>query len=254
MARLAGKIALVTGGASGIGAATARRFVEEGARVIVADIAQDKAAELAQKLGAAAEALQLDVTSDSSWQAAIGRVRARHGRLDVLVNSAGINVPGDIETETVEGWQRTQAVNSGSVFLGCKHGLSLMATTTQAGSIVNLASTLGIRPQAGFIADDASKAAVWAVTRAVALHCCEKGYPIRVNSVHPGATLTPMMQRYLDAAEDPAAILQMFAMNHPMKRVGKPEELANAILFLASDEASFITGVALPVDGGYCAA
>ena len=94
---------------------------------------------------------------------------------------------------------------------------------------------------------------MWAVTRAVALHCCQKGYPIRVNSVHPGATLTPMMQGYLDAAPDRDAMLAMFAANHPMNRVGTPEELANAVLFLASDEASFITGVALPVDGGYCA-
>jgi 3(or 17)beta-hydroxysteroid dehydrogenase len=254
MARLAGKVALVTGGASGIGAASARRFVAEGAQVVIADIDADRAQALAAELGEAALAVHLDVTDPSSWQAAMQLVRERDGRLDVLINSAGISVPGDIEAETLEGWHHTQKINADSIFLGCKHGIALMKDTTRAGSIVNLSSTLGLRPQPGFIAYDASKAAVWAVTRAVALHCCQKSYPIRVNAVHPGATLTPMMQRYLDAAPDPAEMMRIFASSHPMNRAGTAEELANAILFLASDEASFITGVSLPVDGGYCAA
>lgn len=254
MGRLDGKVALITGGASGIGAASARRFAAEGAQVLVADIAQEAGQGLAAELGAAAAFVPLDVTSDASWAAAMDAVRRRHGRLDVLVNSAGISVPGEIEQTSLEQWHHTQQVNADSVFLGCRHGIALMKGSTRAGAIVNLSSTLGLRPQPGFIAYNASKASVWAVTRAVALHCCQKGYPIRVNAVHPGATLTPMMQRYLDAAPDPAEAMRMFAANHPMNRVGTPEELANAILFLASDEASFITGVSLPVDGGYCAA
>jgi 3(or 17)beta-hydroxysteroid dehydrogenase len=253
MGRLQDKIALVSGGASGIGEASVRRFVAEGARVVIADLNADKGRELARSLGAPANFVPLDATAEDSWLAAIEDVRRLHGRLDILVNSAGISVPADIETAEFAHWRHTHKVNADSVFLGCKHGLSLLKETTRAGAIVNLASTLGLRPQPGFIAYDSSKASVWAVTRAVALHCCQKGYPIRVNSVHPGATLTPMMQGYLDAAPDRDAMLAMFAANHPMNRVGTPEELANAVLFLASDEASFITGVALPVDGGYCA-
>jgi NAD(P)-dependent dehydrogenase (short-subunit alcohol dehydrogenase family) len=227
--------------------------VAEGARVVIADLNADKGRELARQLGAPANFVALDATAEDSWVAAIEDVRRVHGRLDVLVNSAGISVPADIETAEFAHWRHTHKVNADSVFLGCKYGLALLKETTRSGAIVNLASTLGLRPQPGFVAYDSSKASVWAVTRAVALHCCQKGYPIRVNSVHPGATLTPMMQGYLDAAPDRDAMLSMFAANHPMNRVGTPEELANAVLFLASDEASFITGVALPVDGGYCA-
>jgi 3(or 17)beta-hydroxysteroid dehydrogenase len=252
--RLAGRIALVTGGASGIGAACARRFVAEGAEVVVADRDLSRAREVAAALGAAASVVELDVAGDESWQAAIAAVAARHGRLDVLVNSAGISVPADIETADYAHWQQIQRVNADGVFLGCKHGLALMKETTRAGSIVNLSSTLGLRPHASFVAYDASKAAVWAITRAVALHCGAAGIPVRCNSVHPGATLTPMSQGVIAASPDPATTLAKLAAIHPMKRLGKPEEIANAILFLASDEASFITGIALPVDGGYTAA
>lgn len=254
MRRLENKIALITGGASGIGAASARRFAAEGAVVIIGDIAADSGAQLANDLGHPASFVQLDVTSAAAWQHAIDAVRQRHGRLDILVNSAGVSIPSDFEQATFAHWQHTQRINADGVFLGCKYALELMKNTTRAGAIVNLSSTLGMRPQPNLVAYSASKAAVVAMTRALALHCCEKEYPIRVNAVLPGATLTPMMEAYLDAAADRAAMLQMFAANHPMKRVGSAEELANAILFLASDEASFITGISLPVDGGFCAA
>lgn len=254
MSRVGNKIALITGGASGIGAETARLFCEEGAQVVIADIDESAAAALAAELGPAASACRLDVTDEASWQQAMTQVRDQHGRLDILVNNAGVSIPSTIEEATLEHWHQVQAINSDSVFLGCKHGLHLMKETTRAGCIVNLSSTLATRPQAPYTAYNASKASVWATTRTVALHCCEQGYPIRCNSVHPGATHTPMMQAYLDAAEDPEEMMAMFAANHPMNRVGQPRELALAILFLASDEASFITGVALPVDGGFCAA
>jgi len=263
MSRLVDKIALITGGASGIGAATARRFVSEGAKVVIADINDSLGQQVAESIGqkTLAEALDLccsyvhlDVTSEESWRHAVNSLRELHGRLDILVNSAGIGAPSTIEEATLEHWHQVHRINADSVFLGCKHGLGLMKETTRAGSIVNLSSTLGLRPQPMFTAYNSSKASVWAVTRTVALHCCEQGYPIRCNAVHPGATLTPMMETYLASAPDREAAIGMIASNHPMKRVGRPEEIANAILFLASDEASFITGVSLPVDGGYCAA
>jgi len=251
--RLAGKVAFISGGASGIGEASAKRFVEEGAQVVLGDLDTERAAAVAKSLGSAASHVTLDVTQEDSWRAAMTAVASRHGRLDVLVNSAGISISCNIENGDYALWQRHQKINSDGVFLGCKYGLGLMKDTTRAGAIVNLSSTLGLRAHADFVAYGASKAAVWSVTRSVALHCCQHGYPIRCNAVHPGATLTPMMQGVLDAAPDPAQLLEILAAGHPMKRVGQPQELANAILFLASDEASFITGVSLPVDGGYSA-
>ena len=248
--RLAGRIAFISGGASGIGEASARRFVEEGARVVIGDLNAERAAAVAAGLGAAARHVPLDVTQEESWRAAFATVASLHGRLDILVNSAGISIASNIESCDFALWQRHQKINADGVFLGCKYGLGLMKDTTRAGAIVNLSSTLGLRSHADFVAYGSSKAAVLSVTRSVALHCCQQGYPIRCNAVHPGATLTPMMQGVLDASPDPAQLLEILAAGHPMKRVGQPQELANAILFLASDEASFITGVSLPVDGG----
>ena len=251
--RLAGKVAFISGGASGIGEECARQFIAQGARVVLADIDAAHGEALARDLGEAVEFQCLDVTSEPAWQRLAGHLNERFGCLDVLVNSAGISISCNIENGDYALWQRHQKINSDGVFLGCKYGLGLMKDTTRAGAIVNLSSTLGLRAHADFVAYGASKAAVWSVTRSVALHCCQHGYPIRCNAVHPGATLTPMMQGVLDAAPDPAQLLEILAAGHPMKRVGQPQELANAILFLASDEASFITGVSLPVDGGYCA-
>jgi len=252
--RLAGKIAFISGGASGIGEASARRFVAEGACVVIGDLNTERAAAVVAELGSAARYVPLDVTQENSWREAIAAVDSLHGRLDVLVNSAGISIAGDIENCDYEMWQRHHRINADGVFLGCKYGLGFMKDTTRAGAIVNLSSTLGLRAHGDFVAYGASKAAVWSITRSVALHCCQKSYPIRCNAIHPGATMTPMMQGVLDGASDPAQMQEILAAGHPMKRIGQPEELASAILFLASDEASFITGVSLPVDGGYCAA
>jgi NAD(P)-dependent dehydrogenase (short-subunit alcohol dehydrogenase family) len=254
MPRLDGKIALITGGASGIGAATARRFIAEGAITVIADINQSSAQSLAQSLGANASAMHLDVSDTSSWQAVLSAIRQAHGRLDILVNCAAISPWGDIEAASVEQWRSVLKVNAEGSFLGCKHAVSLMKETSKAASIVMVSSTMGLRPQPPVVAYDASKSAVWGLTRAVALHCCERGYPIRVNSVHPGVTSTPMFEDVMDKMPDPTAVRDAVAASHPMKRIGQPAEIASAILFLASDEASFITGVALPVDGGYCAA
>ena len=253
MNRFDGKVAMVSGGASGIGAETCARLSREGARVVVTDIDESSGRSTAEALDGEAAFVPLDVTSEASWRAVCRQVLEKYGRLDVLVNSAGISVPGSIEDADADLWSRTHRINADSVFLGCKYGLEAIRAHSSNGAIVNLASTLGIRPGADQVSYSSSKASVMAVTRSVALHCAQNGYPVRVNAVSPGATLTPMMQCYLDAADDPEAMHEMFASVHPMGRVGRPEELASAIAFLASDEASFITGVNLPVDGGYCA-
>jgi 3(or 17)beta-hydroxysteroid dehydrogenase len=180
----------------------------------------------------------------------------RFGGLTTLVNSAGVSIPASIEDETLEGFRHTQAINLDGVFLGCKIGVEALKAG-QGGAIVNLASTLGARAGALFPAYSASKAGVRLLTRSVALHCAEKRYDIRVNAVLPGAIHTEMVEGYIAAGEAAGTaredVISGFAQSHPLKRLGRPEEVAAAILFLASDAAAFITGADLPVDGGFLA-
>lgn len=253
---LKGKVALITGAASGIGAASARRFVEEGARVVLGDVQADKARALAESLGDKAIALQLDVTSDADWAAAVEAAQARFGALTTIVNSAGVSIPANIEDETLEGFRRTLAINLEGTFLGCKHGVKALKAG-QGGAIVNVSSTLGVRAGAIFTAYSASKGGVRMLTRAVALHCAEQGYDIRVNAILPGAIHTEMVDGYIAAGIAAGgtreAVIEGFASVHPTKRLGRPNEPAEAIVFLASDASSFTTGADLPVDGGFLA-
>lgn len=254
--RLEGKIALISGAASGIGAAVARRFVQEGARVVLGDVQVEKGEALARSIGANALFQRLDVTADADWRAAVALATDRFGALTTVVNSAGISVPANIEDETLEGFRRTLGINLEGVFLGCKHGVAALKGG-RGGSIVNLASTLGVRAGAIFPAYAASKGGVRLLTRSVALHCAEQGYDIRVNAVLPGAIHTEMVDAYIAAGEAAGAtreqVIEGFAAVHPMKRLGRPGEPAEAVVFLASDESSFTTGADLPVDGGYLA-
>lgn len=254
--RLSGKVALISGGASGIGAATARRFVEEGARVVIADVQRAKGEALAQALGDTALFQPLDVTRAEQWRQAVEAAQARFGPLTTVVNSAGVSIPADIETETLEGFRRTLAVNLEGVFLGCQAAVAALKAG-RGGAIVNVASTLGVKAGGIFTAYSASKGGVRMLTRAVALHCAAQGYDIRVNALLPGAIHTEMVEGYVAAGEARGgtreAVLEGFASVHPMKRLGRPDEPANAIVFLASEESSFTTGGELPVDGGYLA-
>jgi len=254
--RLAGKIALISGAASGIGAAAARKFVREGAKVALADIQEQKGSALARELGQSAVFLHLDVTCERAWQDAIEAATQLLGPLTTLVNSAGISVPANIEQETLEGFRRTIAINLEGTFLGCKYGVGALKHAKGA-AIVNVASTLGAQSGAIFPAYASSKAGVRLLTRAVALHCAEQGYDIRVNAILPGAIHTEMVDGYIAAGiaagTTREAVIEGFAAVHPMKRLGRPHEPADAIAFLASDEASFITGADLPVDGGFLA-
>jgi len=254
--RLAGKVALISGGASGIGAATARKFVAEGGKAVLADLQEEKGRALAAELGDAAHFVPLDVTSDAQWSVAVATATQRFGSLTTVVNCAGISVPATIEQETLEGFRRTIAINLEGTFLGCKHGVAALKKKKGA-AIVNVGSTLGARAGSIFTAYSSSKGAVHMLTRAVALHCAEQGYDIRVNAMLPGAIHTEMVEGYIAAGiaagSTRGAVIDGFASVHPMKRLGRPNEPADAIAFLASDEASFITGALLPVDGGYLA-
>ncbi|MBX9947291.1 MAG: glucose 1-dehydrogenase [Reyranella sp.] len=250
--RLKDKVALVTGGASGMGAATARLFAREGARaVVVADILDREGEALAadiRKTGAAATYLHLDVTDEAGWQAAIARTVADHGGLDVLVNNAGISGSAAEDLYDTAAWHRLMEVNATGVFLGMKHGIAAMKKTGRPGSVINLSSISGIVGQ-GYIhvGYNASKGAVRLITKAAAAQHGKDG--IRVNSVHPG--LMPPM-RTSGRTADPAQRAETLK-GVPMGRAGDVDEVAYAILFLASDEASYVTGAELVVDGGWTA-
>jgi NAD(P)-dependent dehydrogenase (short-subunit alcohol dehydrogenase family) len=254
--RLKDKIALISGGASGIGAASARRFVAEGAKVVIGDIQREKGQALAAELGASARYVTLDVTRSEDWAAAVEVAEKTFGALTTVVNSAGVSIPATIEDETLEGFRRTMAINLDGTFLGCKHGVAALKGG-KGGSIVNVASTLGVKAGAIFTAYSSSKGGVRLLTRSVALHCAEQGYDIRVNAILPGAIHTEMVDTYIAngvaAGATREQVIEGFASVHPMKRLGRPGEPAEAIVFLASDESSFTTGADLPVDGGYLA-
>ncbi len=244
MGRLEGKMALVTGAASGLGEAITRRFVAEGASVVIADIDIENGEALAAELGAAARFVRLDVADEDSWLAGLGTCE----RLDVLVNNAGITTLGSIEEVTLPQFMHEIEIDVVSVFLGCKHVIPLMREA--GGSIINMSSMTGVRAQANLVAYNAAKAAVTHITKSCALHYASKGYPIRCNSIHPGAIHTPIIDKVLAQSDDPDALYASFVSTHPVGRLGRPEEIAAMALFLASDESAFATGAEFRVDGG----
>lgn len=251
MGKLENRIALVTGAASGIGAATARRLAAEGARVAIADIDADRGRHIADELGNGGF-FSLDVTSEEAWVSCIQAVESALGPLSILVNNAGISVPMPIEDATLEHWRLTMAINADGVFLGCKHGVRAMKANG-GGSIINISSAVGIKGSPELPAYCASKGAVRLLTKSVAIWCARNNYGIRCNSVHPGAVDTPIIDPFVTKAPSREDGIKGFAANCPMGRIGRPEEIAATIAFLASEDASFITGAEVSVDGGMTA-
>lgn len=249
MAKLSGKVALVTGGATGIGVGVVRLLAEEGARVIVADIADEPGRELANELGDQGMFCHLDVTDEDSWQQAIRRIEDQWGPLDVLVQSAGVSRPSSIEDASLEEWRAHMAVHGEGAFLGCKYGIQSMKKAG-GGAIVNISSVESIRPGPLFVCYGSAKAAQDAVTKTTALYCGEMGYNIRCNSVHPAATQTPLLQQYLQSSDDPEGLEKIYASMQPLNRIATVEEIARSVLFLACDDSSFMTGHQMYVDGG----
>lgn len=245
MSALEGKVALVTGAARGVGEATVRRFVAEGARVVLADVRDELASSVATDLGDAARAEHLDVTEEASWQAAIDRVREVEGALHVLVNNAGILRMGWLADTSTETFLEVVRVNQLGPFLGMRTAAPLLVDSG-GGSIVNVSSTQGIQGYQGLVAYVASKFALRGMTKTVALELAPKG--VRVNSVHPTGVDTPMLAEAFPQGLDDTARAR--GRRVPMGRLARPEEVAALVTFLASDESSFSTGAEFLVDGG----
>ena len=252
MGRLEGKTAFVTGAASGIGLQTSIRLAEEGALVMMTDINLEKVRQQAEKIDANATFLKLDITEEEEWIPVLDETVKRFDRLDILVNSAGMVLIADVEQITLEEWRKVHAVNLDGTFLGCKHGVRVMKEFG-AGSIINLSSVSGMIGGFNLAAYNSSKGAVRMLTKSVALHCARAGYGIRCNSIHPTFIETPMLESMIRDSPDPEKARQTLVRQVPLRRIGKPDDVANMIVYLASDESTFVTGTEMVIDGGVIA-
>ncbi|TRD12176.1 glucose 1-dehydrogenase [Erythrobacter insulae] len=256
--RCEGKLALVTGGAQGLGRAHCIRLAQEGARVLASDINGAGAAETAEIINAemgagTAFSVEHNVTDPMSWEAAVTAARENMGGLNVLVNNAGIGVPGNIEECDFADWQRCFSINVDSIFHGCQKALPLMRDHAP-GSIINISSIAGLIASDTMPAYNASKAAVWMLSKSIALHCAKKNMQIRCNSVHPTFVDTPILDGTARAAQlDKDVLLEKLARQIPLRFVGEPNDIANAVVYLASDESRFMTGAEIKLDGGISA-
>jgi 3alpha(or 20beta)-hydroxysteroid dehydrogenase len=254
MNRMENKVCLVTGAAQGIGLATAERLIETGARVMLTDINAAAGEAQARRLGERAAFLQQDVIDVARWDAVLDAIHARWGGLDVTVNNAGIVQMGDIETCTAKDWARTLEINLTAVMTGTQKSVERMKARG-GGSIINLASIEGLIGESFALAYNAAKGGVRIFSKSAAIHCARAGYGIRINCVCPGFIETPMVGNAIGGlgGEMAQQFHQALMARVPMGRLGQPREIANAILFLASDESSFMTGSDLVVDGGHTA-
>ncbi|WP_421729611.1 SDR family oxidoreductase [Brevundimonas sp.] len=252
--RLDSKVAFITGAASGIGYATARSFVDAGARVVIADLDEARAAAAANALGSAASPFRMDVSREPDWEAGMAFTIERFGKIDIVCNIAGVGRGGTIEDLELDEWQLMIDVNLTGTMLGCKHGVRAISRSGGVGAIINVSSLgglVGIADVAGYCA---SKGGVTVLTKAVALHCAQKNYPIRCLSIHPTYVDTEMLDPVVAAAGgDRAALLDGMARLVPMGRVARPQDVASAIVFAASDEAAMISGSPLIIDGAQLA-
>ncbi len=262
MGRVTGKVALVTGGSSGIGRACAERLAEEGAIIVVTDLQDDKGAETVEAIRAAggqASYLHHDVTSEADWTSVVAEVKALHGRLDILVNNAGIAISGSVIEMSLADFQKQNAVNIDGVFLGVKHSIPLMRASGQGGSVINMSSVAGLKGSAILAGYCASKGAVRLFTKSVALECAAAKDGIRVNSVHPGIIETPIWDDIVGTGEPgdnarpsrPATLDAMTTEAVPLGKKGYPLDIANGVLWLSSEESGYVTGAELVIDGGF---
>lgn len=247
MGRVEGKVCLVTGGASGLGRADCIRLAEEGAKVMVTDVNVEGGEETANLAGENAIFLRQDVANESEWQSTIAKTVDHFGKLNVLVNNAGIVIVETVESTTTDQWRFAQSVMTDGVFFGCKYGIGAIKENGEMGSIVNVSSTAAFLGYPVFFAYAAAKGAVRSMTKSVAVHCQMSGYPIRCNSIHPGSIDTPMVASASAQVGPPPAPV---ANTPPGPGLGEPIDVANTVLFLASDESKFINGAEILIDNG----
>ncbi len=256
MGRVEGKMAFVTGAAQGLGRASALMLAREGAKVTVADInvagADDAAAEINSLYEGCGFSVELDVTSEDQWRATLEQAHARMGGLNVLVNNAGIGGGTTVEDTDFATWKKVQEVDVDSVFLGCKYALPLMRAHAP-GSIINISSIAGLIAGHNMAAYNAAKAAVWLLSKSVALHCAKRGYNIRSNSVHPTFIDTPILDGMVGDGMTRDELKAKLGRQIPLGRVGDTDDIAYAVLYLASNESKYITGSEIKVDGGISA-
>lgn len=245
---LQGKVALVTGASTGLGEAAARRLAAEGARLVVSDV-DDAAGEAVAATLPGAIYQRLDVVEEQDWKRCIAAISGKFGRLDILVNNAGITLMGSIEEMDLERFRRTLDVDLVGTFLGCKLALPLMRASG-GGSIINIASISGLQASANLVAYNAAKAGVTLMTKSIALHCATQRYGIRVNSIHPGVIRTAMLDKVMAQVPNPDELMAGFVATHPIGHIGEPDDIAEMVLYLASDRSKFITGTAMVIDGG----
>ena len=248
MGRLQDKIILLTGGAMGLGKASARRLSEEGARVLITDHNAEAGAATAAELGANVDFLEQDVTNPDRWAEVIAHVEAEYGRLDVLVNNAAVTVFGSIADISYEDFRRCYTVDVDSIFLGCKAALPLMSMN--GGSIINFSSAAAINASADLVAYNSAKAAIPMLTKSIALYCAREKNGVRVNAVLPGTIMTPNVRSVIDGTPNPAETEELFKLAQPVGYMGEPDDVAHLVVYLASNESKFATGAAFAVDGG----
>ena len=258
MGRVEGKVAVVTGGRQGLGKASAILLAHEGAKVVITDRKADGAEDVLeeiQKGGGEAIFIQQDVSKEEDWQRVIEETVDRFGKVDVLVSNAGVGVGKNIEDITLEDWRWVMSVNLDGVFLGTKYAVEAMKKSG-GGSIINMSSIEGMVGDSRMVAYDSSKGGLRTLTKSAALHCAKRGYNIRINSVHPGFIDTDMVRGFLKAQAkngDVDAARKALESLHPVGHLGEPDDVAYAVLYLASDESKFATGSELVIDGGYTA-
>lgn len=254
MGRVAGKVALVTGGGLGLGRAAALMLAREGAKIVVTDVNDKEGAKVADEIvdaGGEAMFLHHDVAKEADWDRVVRATVERFGGLRILVNNAGVALSADVEHTSLEEWRWLMSINLDGVFLGTKRAIEAMKPT--GGSIINLSSIEGLVGDANLAAYNASKGGVRIFTKSAALYCAKAGLNIRVNSIHPGYIWTPMVEEYLSKQPDPAAAKALVEGMHPVNHLGEPDDIAYGVLYLASDESKFVTGAELVIDGGYTA-
>ncbi|MEZ5897015.1 MAG: SDR family oxidoreductase [Parvularculaceae bacterium] len=256
MGRVSGKKAFITGGAQGLGACFARMLADEGAKIAVTDVnfdgARATAAAINEQHPGAAFAFAHDVTKKQDWENALGEADAAMGGVSVLINNAGIGSFANIETETIESWRRTQEIDVEAIFIGTQLAMPYLKAS-QPASIINISSVAGLIADGMMLSYNAAKAAVWLMSKSIALHCARSGYDIRCNSVHPVFTRTPIIDPLVAMGGGGEDGEKRLVRQIPLQRLGEPEDVGYAILYLASDESRFVTASEFKIDGGITA-